>query len=243
MLRLSTVGYGTYTPWRSIQPELPHLFGPPDLASTPPPFDIFDSQGKLIFQLTICFTPSSTSFDIIPRDITADPITLINQALKSHQTTPRQSMALSPRFFQDPSPAHVALKVFGIAVAVGLLILGLLYIIYTVLCSGSGLKFANNPRRRAQDPETGVDAANCSGNPHRPHSVDTLPRYTASDEALSSDGSEHGRTGGGEEVKPPPYTLDAGGPVGADAARSDASQEELHAGVTTPPERVHLQSS
>ena len=153
-------------------------------------------------------------------------------------------MALPPRFFQDPSPAHAALKVFGIAVAVGLLILGLLYIIYTVLRSGSGLKFANNPRRRAQDPETGVDAANCSRDPHRPHSVDTLPRYTAGDETLPPDGSEHGRTVEGEEAKPPPYTLDAGDAVGAEAGHSDGdSHGDGRAGVMTPPERVHLQSS
>ena len=153
-------------------------------------------------------------------------------------------MALPPRFFQDPSPAHVALKVFGIAVAVGLLNLGLLYIIYTVLRSGSGLKFAKNPRRRAQDPEIGVDAANCSRNPHRPHSVDTLPRYTATAEALPPDGNQRGRTVEGEGGKPPPYTLDAGGAVGAESGHSDGdSHGDGRAGVMTSPERVHLQSS
>lgn len=80
MLRPYAVGYEIYTPWRSLQTT--SSICPLYLASIPPPSDIFDSQGNLSFQLTIHFTPSSTSFDTIPRD------TLIDQALKSRQTTP-----------------------------------------------------------------------------------------------------------------------------------------------------------
>ena len=154
-------------------------------------------------------------------------------------------MAHQPRFLQDASPAHVALKIFGIAVAIGLLILALLYIIYASSNRGSGVKFIN-PRRRARDPETGGgDAASCSGNTHHAHSVDTLPRYEeAGSEALPPGGSEHGRTGGGEGGKPPPYTLDAGGAVDAEIGDGNSdSQADGRAGGTTSPAPVHLQSS
>ena len=157
-------------------------------------------------------------------------------------------MALHSRSFQD-SPAYSAIKVFGIGVAITLVIIGLFYVVYAGARRDRGVKFVKRLSRvnrfsrirRNRDLEAGTDTA--SRNSRVAPSVDTLPRYEAGDQAPSEQvlGGEHARVEG-EEMRPPPYTFDAGGPVVA-RAESGNSQSEVRIGIITPPAPVHLQSS
>lgn len=89
--------------------------------------------------------------------------------------------------------------------------------------------------RRTRDAETGAAAVSQPA-----HSVDTLPRYTPGEEgegcvALPEQDEQDG-VEGEEDLKPPPYTVDAGGPV------VEGGYGEAHAGVPASPAPVHLQS-
>lgn len=116
------------------------------------------------------------------------------------------------------------LRTIGITVAISLLILMVLYVIYagTRRNTRGRLRFGEVHRdggrvRRTRDLESG---ANTAGRNSLTESVDTLPRYTPGNgggcgvpaqQVHGSDG--HGRVEEGEAVKPPPYTVDADGPV------------------------------
>ena len=141
------------------------------------------------------------------------------------------------------SPTHIALKVFGIAVTVGLVIIAVLYIIYAGCQRVEARKPRNlrNEPRRIRDPEAGAGTA--SRNTQSVHSVDTLPRYEVSAQAPSAppervNGSEHGQVEG-EEAKPPPYTVDTAGPVVTEAEHDGEERTENPA----TPAPAQLQSS
>ena len=144
------------------------------------------------------------------------------------------------------SPTHIALRIFGIAVTIGLVIIAVLYIIY----AGCQRVEARQPRnlrggpRRIRDPEAAAGTA--SRNAQSVHSVDTLPRYEVGANAPSAppervSGSEHGQVEG-EEAKPPPYTLDAADPVVTGAEHDDGHGDERAENPVTPAP-AHLQNS
>ncbi|CAF9941487.1 hypothetical protein IMSHALPRED_002743 [Imshaugia aleurites] len=153
-------------------------------------------------------------------------------------------MALRSRFFSDTATA-TWLKTFGIPIAACLITLTVLYIVY----AGTHRKTRNrrirpdNPRRRARrnrDPETGADTADGDA-----ESVDTLPRYMANGEGSAAPleqgtGNEHDGVEEGERVKPPPYTVNAGGQI-AEAEDGD-EQNKGQVGLPVVPAPVHLQS-
>ena len=149
--------------------------------------------------------------------------------------------------------ALLGLEIFGVFVAAGLLILMVLY----VTCAGMRAnthghngRFSNlrgGGARHTGDAETGAGTA--GRNRQSLESVDTLPRYTPSDEGRVAPpervhgSDEHGRTVEIERAKPPPYSFDAGGAVAAAGSDGDASEwprGESHIGLLVSPDPVHI---
>ncbi|KAL9068841.1 MAG: hypothetical protein Q9161_005928 [Pseudevernia consocians] len=161
-------------------------------------------------------------------------------------------MSTQPALNISPHPTTLGLKVFGISVAVALLILMVLYVIYagtranTHGHNGRFINFRGGGARHTGDAETGSGTAGRN----RPslESVDTLPRYTPGDERVVAPleqvhgRDEHDRVEGVGR-KPPSYTFDAGGAVSGEAEHGNDSEwprGEGHIGHPVTPDAVHV---
>ena len=155
----------------------------------------------------------------------------------------------------------LAFKIFGIAVAITLLILMILYVAFagTLRDTRGRLRVmrgarGGGARRRRGDVEGGE--AGTGGDSQTVRSVHTLPRYTPGDgdgccgvagqRGHGGEGGEGEGRVGGEEVKPPPYAFDAGGAVAGEAGDGDGDGDgdrdvgEGRAGLPVSPDAVHV---